>query len=175
MSFVLNTLHVLVSTSCVKRSHYNASRATVAISWGKWSEVKVTQSCPTLCDPMDYPVHGILQAWILEWEAIPFSRGSSQPRDRSQVSCTAGGFFASWATGKPSWGKALTMMPRTKWALGKRWLVVPFHGYRLLRNSIYTQFPSLKLLGLTKDRHTRGAHCFNETFITETIHFYWRK
>ena len=114
VSFVLNTLHVLVSTSCVKRSHYNASRATVAISWGKWSEVKVTQSCPTLCDPMDYSVHGILQARILEWEAIPFSRGSSQPRDRSQVSCTAGGFFARWATGKPSWGKALTMMPRTK-------------------------------------------------------------
>ena len=49
-------------------------------------EVKVTQSCPTLCDPMDYTVHGILQARILEWVAIPFFRGSSQPRDRTQVS-----------------------------------------------------------------------------------------
>ena len=47
----------------------------------------VAQSCPTLCDPMDYTVHGILQARILEWGAFPFSRGSSQPRDRSQVSC----------------------------------------------------------------------------------------
>ena len=44
-------------------------------------KVKVAQSCLTLCDPMDYTVHGILQARILEWVAFPFSRGSSQPRD----------------------------------------------------------------------------------------------
>ena len=44
-------------------------------------KVKVTQSCPTLCDPMDCSVLGILQARILEWVAFPFSRGSSQPRD----------------------------------------------------------------------------------------------
>ena len=61
-------------------------------------KVKVTQSCPTLCDPMNYTVHGILQARILEWVAFPFSRGSSQPRDRTQVSLIAGGFFTSWAT-----------------------------------------------------------------------------
>ena len=41
----------------------------------KWSEVKVTQSCPILCNPMDYRVHGILQARILEWVAFPFLRG----------------------------------------------------------------------------------------------------
>ena len=58
-------------------------------------KVKVTQSCLTLCDPMDYTVHGILQARILEWVAVPFSRGSSQPRNRTQVSCIAGGFFTS--------------------------------------------------------------------------------
>ena len=58
-------------------------------------KVKVTQSCLTLCDPMDYKVHGILQARILEWVAIPFSRGSSQPRNQTQVSCIAGGFFTS--------------------------------------------------------------------------------
>ena len=45
--------------------------------------VKVTQLCPTLCDPMDYTVHGILQARILEWVAFPFSRWSSQPRDQT--------------------------------------------------------------------------------------------
>jgi len=45
--------------------------------------------------PMDYTVLGILQARILEWVAIPFSRGSSQPRDRTQVSHIAGGFFTS--------------------------------------------------------------------------------
>ena len=47
---------------------------------------------------MDYIVHGILQARILEWVAIPFSRGPSQPRDRAQVSCMVGRFFTSWAT-----------------------------------------------------------------------------
>ena len=41
----------------------------------------MTQFCSTLCDPMDYTVHVILQARILEWEAVPFSGGSSQPRD----------------------------------------------------------------------------------------------
>ena len=48
--------------------------------------MKVVQSCLTLCDPMDYTVHGILQARILEWVAFTFSRGSSQPRDQTQVS-----------------------------------------------------------------------------------------
>ena len=43
-------------------------------------KVKVAQLCPTLCDPMGYTVHGILQARILEWVAFPFSRGSSGPR-----------------------------------------------------------------------------------------------
>ena len=61
-------------------------------------KVKVTQLCPTLCDPMDYTVHGILQARILEWVAFPFSRGSSQPRDQTQVSHSAGRFFTSWTT-----------------------------------------------------------------------------
>ena len=63
-----------------------------------YSEVKVAHLCPTLCDPMDYTVHGILQARILEWVAFPFSRGFSKPRDRTQVSHIAGGFFTSWAT-----------------------------------------------------------------------------
>ena len=47
---------------------------------------------------MDYAVHGILQAGILEWVAFPFSGGSSQPRDQTQVSHIAGGFFTSWVT-----------------------------------------------------------------------------
>ena len=57
-----------------------------------------TQSYPTLWDPVDCSlpgssVHGILQARILEWVAIPFSRGSSLPRDRMWVFCIAGSFF----------------------------------------------------------------------------------
>jgi len=57
--------------------------------------VKVTQSCLTICNLMDYTVHGILQAKILEWVAFPFSRGSSQSRDSTQVSHIAGGFITS--------------------------------------------------------------------------------
>ena len=60
--------------------------------------VKVAQSCPILCDLMDCTVHGILQARILEWVAFPFSRGSSQLRNRTQVSRIAGIFFTNWAT-----------------------------------------------------------------------------
>ena len=64
----------------------------------------VTQSCPTLCNPMvcsppGSSVHWILQARILEWVAIPFSKRSSQPRDRTQVSCIAGRFFTVLANG----------------------------------------------------------------------------
>ena len=58
-------------------------------------KVKITQSSPTFCNPMDYTVHEILEARILEWVAIPVSRGSSQPRDQTQVSCIAGRFFTS--------------------------------------------------------------------------------
>ena len=63
-------------------------------------QVKVTQSYLMLCNPMDYiPIpHGIIQARILERVAFPFSRGYSQPRDQTQVSHIAGGFFTSWAT-----------------------------------------------------------------------------
>ena len=59
-------------------------------------KVKVAQLCPTLCHPMDSTVHGIHQARILEWVAYPFSSGSSWPRNRTRVSCIAGGFFTNW-------------------------------------------------------------------------------
>ena len=58
-------------------------------------KVKAAQSYPTLCNPIDYTVHGILQARILEWVAVLFSRGSSQRRDGTQVSRIAGRFFTS--------------------------------------------------------------------------------
>ena len=67
------------------------------------SESEVSQSCLTLCDPMDCSlpgssVHGIFQARVLEWGAISFSRGSSQPRDPTWVSLIAGRHFTVWAT-----------------------------------------------------------------------------
>ena len=67
---------------------------------------EVTQSCPTLCNPVDCSppgssVHGILQARILEWVAISFSRGSSQPRDQTQVSRIGGRRLTSEPPRKP--------------------------------------------------------------------------
>ena len=70
----------------------------VWLQW-KWKvKLWVAQWCPTLCDPMDCnlpgsSVHGILQARVLEWVAISFSRTSSEPRDWIRVSCIAGRFF----------------------------------------------------------------------------------
>ena len=66
-------------------------------------KILVAQLCPTHCDPRDCSppssfVHGILQARILEWIAVPFSRGSSQPWDRTHISCMAGRFFITSIT-----------------------------------------------------------------------------
>ena len=65
------------------------------------------QSCPTLrnprdCSPPGSSVHGIFQARTLKWVAIPFSKGSLQPRDQTQVSCIAGRYFTTWATREAS-------------------------------------------------------------------------
>ena len=76
---------------------------------GIWKvKVKVDQLCLTLCETVDYSrpgssVHGMLQARTLEWVAIPFSRGSSWPRDWTQVSWIAGRFFTIWATREAKW------------------------------------------------------------------------
>ena len=67
----------------------------------KRKESEVAQFCPTLCCWIDYTVHGILQARILEWVAFPFSRGSSQPRSPALQACS------SWAT-----KKALQVLPQ---------------------------------------------------------------
>ena len=63
--------------------------------------MKVAQSCPTLCDPTHFTVHGILQARILEWAAFPFPRGSSQPTDQTQVSGIACDSLPDEPQGKP--------------------------------------------------------------------------
>ena len=80
--------------------------------WGAWA----AQSCPTLCDPMDCSlpgssVHAIVQAWILQGVAVPFSRGSSRPKDRTQVSHTACRFFTVWATRESQTRDCLTLKP----------------------------------------------------------------
>ena len=65
------------------------------VTLGSSIKVKVTQSCLALCNPVDYTIHGILQARILQWEAYPFSSGSSRPRNQTGVSSIAGGFFTN--------------------------------------------------------------------------------
>ena len=80
--------------------YLNSDLPASKVKW-KWSEV--AQSCRTLCDPVDCNlpgsfVHGILQARILEWVAISFSRGSSRPRDWTRVSRLAGRHSNFWAT-----------------------------------------------------------------------------
>ena len=82
-------------------------------------EVKVTQSCPTLWDPMDCSlpgssVHRTFQVRELEWVAMSFSRGSSQPRDQTQVSCMAGRFFTIWVTREAC--SSMIFLAKCKWS-----------------------------------------------------------
>ena len=73
-------------------------------------KMKISQSCLTLCDPVGYRIHGILQARILEWVASPSCRVSFQPRDRTQVSHIAGRFFTSWAAREAPYTEIFTLI-----------------------------------------------------------------
>ena len=95
---VVFLFEVLLEICALKHRNFDKFCFTQFPLQKKYGALPVTQSCPTLCDPMDYTAQGILQTRILEWVAIPFSRGSSQPRDWTQFSRIASGFFTSWAT-----------------------------------------------------------------------------
>ena len=101
--YSINHLHLQISAKITpfREDLPGVSHCCQALSFLHSEKVKVLTglSCPTLCNAMDCSpsgssVHGILQAIILEWLAIPFSRGSSQPRDQAPVSHIAGRFFA---------------------------------------------------------------------------------
>ena len=97
MIFMLNKLRNTFVRSCpIQRVTFIHRVLRSELTNWKWKWKLL--SCVWLCDPMNYTVHGILQARILEWAVFPSSRGSSSPRDWTQVSCIAGGFFTSWAT-----------------------------------------------------------------------------
>ena len=91
-------------TTATKRIQYLGITKRIKYPGVKWkSESELAYSCPTLCDPMDYSlrgssIHGIFQARVLEWIAISFSRGSSQPRDWTWVFHITGRCFTIWAT-----------------------------------------------------------------------------
>ena len=111
--------------------------------------MKVAQSRPTLCIPMDYTVHWIFQARILEWVVFPFSRGSSQPRDRSQVSHNAGRFFTSWTTREaPQGNLSKVFIIKVCWILSNTFLCI-YQNYQqwlvqILRLQVTTE-PSVHL------------------------------
>ena len=115
-------------------------------------KVLVAQLCPTLCDPMDCSlpgssVHGTLQARILEWVATPFSRGSSQPRDRTWVSCIAGRFFTLWATREAS--VLMTVSFSSVQSLSRVWLfVTPWTAARQASLSITNSQSLLRLVSI---------------------------
>ena len=98
--------HVLVvgniQLMVIDKGHFKAQaqkeyqgRHDKKLDYVESEKMKVFQSCPTICDPIDNTVYGIFQARILEWVAFPFSRGFSQPRGPTQVSLIADRFFTS--------------------------------------------------------------------------------
>ena len=109
---------------------------------------KLLQSCLFLCDPMDFSVHGILQARILKWVAMSSSRASSRPRDQTHiayVSCIAGRFF----TTEPPW-KPQTKIANNYWA---------FLWRSCARHFIWTIFPnSWQLLYIIEWLFAKSIH-----------------
>ena len=124
---------------------FNVTQLASGWAW-IWTQVSEWKLCPTLCDLMDCSlpsssVYGILQARILEWVAIPFSRGSSQLKNRTQVSRIAGGFFTSWAAREvfpiPKPGVLSTALCSQGLAL----LLVCMHWCRKTTMSLWNQLP----------------------------------
>ena len=120
---LIDLLHAGLQQTCKKCS-------ICEVQERKWS-VTNSLSCLTLCNRLDYTVHGILQARILEWVAVPFSRGSSKCRDRTQVSRIAGRFFTSWAT-----REALKKEKRSK----KRYALFTFSESNYVDYQLFRQF-----------------------------------
>ena len=96
-------MYVCVCVCVYGKSLRNLLRLFKGLQSTLHTHTEVAQSCPTLCDPMDCSppgssVHGIFQAWVLEWVAVSFSRRFSWPRDRTWVSHIVGRRFTIWAT-----------------------------------------------------------------------------
>ena len=157
-------------TTCMTSDKYWAS-----LNLSLKVKVLVAQSCPTLCDPMDCSppgssVHEIFQARILEWVTISFCRGSSQPRDRTQVSCTTGRFFTDWATREaPAMPETQEMWVRSlgqKDALEKE---MATHSSILAWKIPWTEEPGgLQSMGSQRVKHNLGTkHASTRELSTE--------
>ena len=138
---------------------------------------KSIQLCPTLCDPMDYSspgssVHGILQAKILEWVAMPSSRGSSQPRDWTHASCgsyVAGRSFTAEPLGKPRVGSTTYVnIRRFTWSFPRASKV----SFLLLWNVAAIGFPSPAGLQISRLHLFCFYSIYKSTFSLEFISSY---
>ena len=83
------------------------------LKWGWWLSHRVMSNSfdPMVWSPLGSSALWILQTKILEWVAMPFSRGSSQPRDKTQISCNAGRFFTDWATSSVQFSSVAQLSP----------------------------------------------------------------
>ena len=111
---------------------------------------KSLQSCPTLCDPMDYSqtcasIHGIFQARVMEWVVISFTRGSSRPRDWTQVSHIVGRCFTVWATREVLRAKTLRHQapPSLGFSRQEHWSGLPFPSPCTLKTSFFPFHPQV--------------------------------
>ena len=123
--------------------------------------MKIVQSCLTLCDPMDYTVHGILQARTLEWMAFPFSRGSSQSRDQTQVSHIAGRFFPAEPQEKPKILKSKFLRTFGKSILNRLQSIIQDVPEVFIYNHtfpIFKKVPYFSLVDLAKFEHKRKSN-----------------
>ena len=95
---------------CINLVHIKLFRNTGNSLYSQWKWSDLLSHIQHFATP--WTIHGILQARILQWVAFLFSKGSSQPRDRTQVSRTGGGFFTSWATreAQEHWNRSLSLL-----------------------------------------------------------------
>ena len=105
--------------------------------------VKVAQSCPTLWDPTDYTVHGILQARILKWVAFPFSRGSSQTRNRTRSPALQVDSLPTELSGKPKLKTYVTESHSIRFKKFKHQEFFMLNFLKLLTNFLSVQFSSV--------------------------------
>ena len=134
-SFILILMIICTSLRSCGPTHLNCYTFVVILCV---CPVKSFQSCPTLCKPMDCSspgssAHGILQARILEWVAIPFSRGSFWPRDRIPVSRIAGRLLTIWAIGEAQLPERRTQFKTLlRWEKQIKTFITPFSVHSLI-------------------------------------------
>ena len=125
------------------------------------SHLVVSLRDPVDCSPLGSSVHGLLQARILEWVAIPFSTGSSGPREPSRVFCIAGGFFTIWASRKELWDPECASFHSFSGARG--WALVGgqilVFGFSFSRSSGASRAPGVLCVGrAAKGALVQGSH-----------------